>query len=72
MEEERKLTGKTWHELSLPAQDRTGWRRFIDAFNFTLFYDQRRLDIIDQVESTTVYTVTPCGGSFTSPGIDTR
>ena len=31
MEEERKLTGKTWHEFSWLGRDRTGWRRFIDA-----------------------------------------
>ena len=31
MEEERKLTGKTWHQLSWLAQDRTCWRRFNDA-----------------------------------------
>ena len=32
VKKERKSTGKTWHELlSWHAQDRTGWRRFIEA-----------------------------------------
>ena len=49
----------------------------IDDYLYTIF-DQRRLDIIDQVEhgrtreSTTGYTFTTCVGSFTSPGIGTR
>ncbi|KAI0216222.1 hypothetical protein LSAT2_031744 [Lamellibrachia satsuma] len=31
VEEERKLAGKTRIELSWPAQDRAGWRRFVGA-----------------------------------------
>ena len=31
MEEERKMTGKTWNAVSWLAKDRTGWRRLIDA-----------------------------------------
>ena len=35
MEEEMKLTGKTWNDPSWLAQDRAGWRRVVGALCFS-------------------------------------